>query len=145
MFHFISFFFISFCNVDPRKGNRRTSIGHCPHLWNPPLQPIHHSQQSYCMWHKYNELVFQHCGGFDDASSIASRASIFNFCSGGSSIAILAEIRIWVYNAIGHYSVLQGSLVLKLQYVSIKWWRNVLRFMTGISVKVKEAHFQGQI
>ncbi len=28
------------------KGNRRRSIGHCPHLWNPPLQPIHHSQQS---------------------------------------------------------------------------------------------------
>ncbi len=31
------------------KGNYRTSIGHCPHLWNPPLQPIHHSKQSYCM------------------------------------------------------------------------------------------------
>ncbi len=33
------------------KGNRRRSIGHCPHLWNPLLQPIHHSQQSYCLWY----------------------------------------------------------------------------------------------
>ena len=30
------------------NGNRRRSIGHCPHLWNPPQQPIHHSQQNYC-------------------------------------------------------------------------------------------------
>ncbi len=89
--------------------------------------------------------MLQHCGGFDDASSIASRASLFNFGSGGSSIAILAEIRIWVYNDLGHYSVLQGSLVPKLQYVSIECCCNVLGFMTGISVKVKGAHFQGQI
>ncbi len=53
--------------VNLSKGNRRRSIGHCPHLWNPPLQPIHHSQQSDCLWYKYNELVLQHCGGFDDA------------------------------------------------------------------------------
>ncbi len=41
------------------KGNRRTSIGHCPHLWNPPLQPIHQSQQSYCLWYKYNCLTIE--------------------------------------------------------------------------------------
>ncbi len=34
-----------------RKGNCSFSIGHCPHLWDPPLQPIHHSQQSYCLCH----------------------------------------------------------------------------------------------
>ncbi len=31
------------------KGEHSLSIEHCPHLWNPPLQPIHHSQQSYCL------------------------------------------------------------------------------------------------
>ena len=43
------------------KGDRSLYIGHCPHLWNPPLQPINHSQQSYSLGHKYNELVFQCC------------------------------------------------------------------------------------
>ena len=26
-------------------------------LWNRPLQPIHHSQQSYCLWHKCNKIA----------------------------------------------------------------------------------------
>ena len=46
------------------KVDRLWCIRHCPHLRNPPLQPINPSQQSYCLWHKYNELVFQHCGGY---------------------------------------------------------------------------------
>ncbi len=54
------------------KGNRRRSIGHCPHLWNPQLQPIHHSQQSYCLWYKYNELVSHNqglcCAGWNGCS-----------------------------------------------------------------------------
>ncbi len=33
------------------------------------------------LWDNYNEAVFQHCGRFGDASSIASRPSIFNFGS----------------------------------------------------------------
>ena len=28
------------------KGNRRTSIGYCPHLWKSPLQPFQPAQQS---------------------------------------------------------------------------------------------------
>ncbi len=39
------------------KGNRIGCTGHCPHLWNPLLQPIHHSQQSYCLWHKCNQWL----------------------------------------------------------------------------------------
>ncbi len=29
-------------------GCRIRCIGHCPHLWNPPLQPIHHSKAIAC-------------------------------------------------------------------------------------------------
>ncbi len=36
-------------------GNHIGCIGHCP--LQPPLHPIHHSQQSYCLWHMYNEKV----------------------------------------------------------------------------------------
>ncbi len=28
------------------KGNRRRSIGYCPHLWKSPLQPFQPAQQS---------------------------------------------------------------------------------------------------
>ena len=38
------------------KGDSNLCIGHSPHLWYPPLQPIHHPQQSYCLGYKYNEL-----------------------------------------------------------------------------------------
>ncbi len=55
------------------KGDRSLCIGHCPHLWhlwNPPLQPIHHSQQSYCLGHK-NKLSHNHwlcCTGWNGCS-----------------------------------------------------------------------------
>ena len=87
----------------------------------------------------------QPCGGFDDPSSIASRASVFVFGSGDISTANLDEIRFLVSNALGHYSVLKGSLVLKLQYVGIECWPNVLQSIRGIWVKVIVPDFQGQI
>ena len=37
-------------------------IGHCHYLWNPPLQPIHHSQQSYttaCICFTINDFAVQ--------------------------------------------------------------------------------------
>ncbi len=88
--------------------------------------------------------MFQRCGGFGDTSSIASRPSIFNFVSRGIPTENIDEIRFSMCNALGHYSVLIGSLVLKLQYVSIKCWANVLRSIRGIWVKVKVPYFQGQ-
>ena len=43
----------------PCKGNRRRSIGYCPHTWKSPLQPFHPPQQSPWLGDKYNELI--HC------------------------------------------------------------------------------------
>ena len=53
------------------KGYRIGCIWQCPHLWNPPLQPTHHSKQSYCLWHKSNELSHNHwlcCAGWNGCS-----------------------------------------------------------------------------
>ena len=127
------------------KGWPRSYPGYCLHLWNPPQQPLHHSQECHCIWDNYNQSVSQHCGGFDDPSSIASRASIFVFGSGDISTANFDEIRFLVSNALGHYSVLNVSLVLKSQYVSIECWQNVLQSIRGLSVKVIVPDFQGQI
>ncbi len=45
------------------KGWPKTYPGYCLHLWNPPLQPLHHSLQSHRIWDNYNQLVSQPCGG----------------------------------------------------------------------------------
>ncbi len=126
------------------KGNRRRSIGYCPHLWKSPLQPFQPAQQSPWLWDNYNEPVFQCCGVFGDASSIASRTPISNFASWGIPTANLDETRFWMSNALGHNSLLKGILVPKLQHVNIECWPNVLRSIRGIEVKVKVPYFQGQ-
>ncbi len=37
------------------KGNRRRSIGYCPHLWKSPLQPFQPAQQSPWLWDNCND------------------------------------------------------------------------------------------
>ena len=53
-------------------------IGHCPHLWNPLLEAIHHSQQSYCLWHKCIELSHNKLDDFDvQAEMVAGETCIY--------------------------------------------------------------------
>ncbi len=53
-------------------GDRSLCIRHCPHLWNSPLQPIHHAQHSYWFGNKYDELVSHNqwlcCAGWNGCS-----------------------------------------------------------------------------
>ncbi len=48
------------------KGWPKTSPGYCLHLWNPPLQPPHHSQQCHCIWDNYI------CSGFAENDEVVA-------------------------------------------------------------------------
>ncbi len=83
------------CVGEESKGNRRRSIGHCPHLWNPPLQPIYHSQQSYCMHpqkhHSTGTLVHCSCLTIKDFAVQAGMVAVETYIDVGNILWIFYD------------------------------------------------------
>ncbi len=91
------------------KGNLRRSIGHCPHLWNLPLQPIHHSQKSYCLWYKYMYKSHNQglcCAGWNGCSGDFHRCGQYPM-----DLLWLPFIWFWWNFKMWHLVYLQGPVV----------------------------------
>ncbi len=62
------------------KGWPRSYPGYCQHLWNPPLQSLHHSQQCHCIWNNYNCscLVFSGIAENDEVVAVEDFIDVGN-------------------------------------------------------------------